>query len=460
MDLSGKNVLILGLGRSGLAAARLVRDRGGVPWLSDAAPVDRLAQAVAECAREGFTCETGGHSDDFVGRADLVVVSPGISAAVPPVARSRERGVPVLGELELASRFVDDPILAVTGTNGKTTVTELVAAVLRHAGKRVALAGNNDTPLSAHVLSGAAADLVVLEVSSYQLETVETLHPAVSAVLNLSPDHLARHGAMEEYGAAKARIMARQGAGDVAVLNADDPQVAAMRPPEGVRTRHFSMNGPVDDGFWWDGRALCNASGPVLETDRLRIPGRHNIANALAALTMVESLGLPLAALCEGVAAFPGVPHRIEYVCTRDGVAYYNDSKSTNVDSLRVALESFDAPVVLIAGGQGKGAPYDSVLPLVRERVRLLIAIGDEAPRLAEAFQGAAEVVEAGTMDRAVALARSRAALGDVVLLSPACASFDAYSGFEERGGHFKACVLASDDSTASGGKEVPCERK
>jgi len=463
VELRGKNVVLAGMGRSAVGAAKLLLARGARPFVSDSNDGPSLDAHRTALDALGVAYECGGHTLRRFEEADLVVLSPGVPPAIAPVAQARARGVPVLGELELAWRFCQSRVLAVTGTNGKTTATELLRAMIAACGRSVALAGNNNTPLSLAVLENPPPEFIVLEVSSYQLENVETFHPWVAAVLNLTPDHLGRHGTMEEYAAMKARIFAPQTRGDAAVVNWDDPRTAAMPVPGGVRRMAFSLTDRIKDGCWADGAIIRHgdeavaalADNPLpskMGTDTSRsktrslvsvpiLPGRHNLANVLAALTMMRAGGFDWEGVLAGLRQFRGVEHRIEHVVTCDGVDYYNDSKSTNVDSLRVALESFDRPVVLIAGGRGKGADYRVLRPLMRRMVKHMVTLGEDAPLLEAAFGDLAPAERAESMVAAVTRARAAASPGDVVLLSPGCASFDMYANFEERGRDFKQCV-------------------
>ena len=441
MELRGKDVVIAGMGRSAVGAAKLLLARGARPFVSDSNAGPTLDAHRSALDALGVAYECGGHTLRRFEEADLVVLSPGVPPAIAPVAQARRRAVPVLGELELAWRFCRSRVLAVTGTNGKTTVTELLRAMVAACGRSVALAGNNDTPLSLAVLENPPPEFIVLEVSSYQLESVETFHPWIATVLNLTPDHLGRHGTMEEYAAMKARIFARQKRGDVAVVNRDDPWTAAMPIPEGVRRMGFSLTDRITDGCWADGTVIRHGDEAVAALADNPLPGRHNLANVLAALTMMRVGGFDWEGVLAGLRQFRGVEHRIEHVLARDGVDYYNDSKSTNVDSLRVALESFDRPVVLIVGGRGKGADYRVLRPLIRRTVKHMITLGEDAQLLEEAFGDLAPAERVESMAAAVARARAAASPGDVVLLSPGCASFDMYANFEERGRDFKQCV-------------------
>ncbi|MBX3176249.1 MAG: UDP-N-acetylmuramoyl-L-alanine--D-glutamate ligase [Candidatus Hydrogenedentes bacterium] len=442
MDLQGVPVTIVGLGRSAAAAAALLRAVGARPFVTDSADTPPQAPWRAELEELGVPFETGGHTDRAWDAAGLVVLSPGVPPSIAPVQALRKRGVPVLGELELASRFARAPLLAVTGTNGKTTVTEMLRHILVEIGYRAALAGNNHTAFSSAVLADPSPDYFVLEVSSYQLETIETFRPYVGAVLNLTPDHLGRHGDLDGYAAAKARLFLNQQPGkDVAVLNGDDPRVRTMAVPEGVRHIHFQLEAVPETGLGWDGAGLV-VDGQSIPM-RCPLPGRHNLENALAALAVLHGAGLSIPDSIRALESFRGVAHRLEFAGSRGGIAFYNDSKSTNVDSLRVALEAFEQPVTLIAGGQGKGSSYTPLAPLVRARVRHLVALGEDGPVLARALSEAAPVTVVRDMAAAVAEAIARTPPGGTVLLSPGCASFDQYANFEERGAHFKALVGA-----------------
>ena len=441
MELAGKKVVLVGLGRSTTAAARLLRREGALPFITESADTARLDPWRAQCLETGVPFEVGGHTMDAFEGACMVVTSPGVPLGADFLAPMRVRGVPIIGELELAARFCRSRIIALTGTNGKTTATELLRAMIAACGRTVDLAGNNDRPLSLVALLNDPPEFVVVEASSYQLETAGAFHPWIAAVLNITPDHLQRHGTMEGYAAVKARIFQRQGPGDIAVVNADDPFTRDMQVPSGVDRIEFSLNreAPVDAWMGGDGYYLRGLR--VAERGDNPLPGRHNAENVLCALAMLAAGGFDHRGLAAGLRAFRGVEHRIEPVLTDNGVDWYNDSKSTNVDSLRVALESFSRPIVLIAGGQAKDSDYRVIRDLFAVHVRHMVAIGDDAPKFAEAYGDLATWERAGSMDDAVAAARRAAAPGDVVLLSPGCASFDWYGNFEERGRDFKRAV-------------------
>lgn len=441
MNLKDTQVTLVGLGRSSLAAARLLQREGARPFITESGNGPRINRWLDQATEHHIPCEIGGHTSEAFAGTDLVLLSPGVPLTAPCLNRPRNAGTPILGELEFACRFCTSRVLAVTGTNGKSTVTTLLESMVRKSGRTVALAGNNDTPLSQVILEATPPEYVVLEVSSYQLETVDQFHPAVSAVLNLTEDHLGRHGSMEGYAATKARIFSRQGAGDAVVLNADDPWTAAMRPPAEVECFHFSLQAKGKGTLFADDQHLYFEDTKIAPLTLNPLPGRHNLANVLAGLAVMKAAGFPWEGPLEGLRTFQGVEHRIEHVLNLDGADYYNDSKSTNEDSLRVALESFDRPILLIAGGRGKGGDYKTLVPLVRQHVKALIMIGEDTPKLEAAFATCVPAFRADSMMDALRRARENAEPGDVVLLSPGCASFDMYDNFEERGHDFKTCA-------------------
>ena len=441
MDLAGKKVVLVGMGRSTTAAARLLRREGALPFITESADTPRLEPWRAQCLEMGVPFEVGGHSMDAFEGAELLVTSPGVPVASDFLAPMFVRGIPVIGELELAARFCRSRIIALTGTNGKTTATELLRAMVAACGHTVDLAGNNDRPLSLVALLDEQPEFVVVEASSYQLETADTFHPWIAAVMNVTPDHLKRHGTMEGYAKAKARIFQRQGNGDIAVVNADDSFTRGMQVPAGVDRIEFSLSRETPGEAWIAGGGFYLRGERIAEIGDNPLPGRHNAENVLCALTMLGVGGFDRDGMAAGLRGFKGVEHRIEHVLAENGVDWYNDSKSTNVDSLRVALESFNRPIVLIAGGQAKDSDYRVLRDLFAVHVKHMVAIGDDAPKFTGAYGDLAPWSRAESMDDAVARARLAAAPGDVVLLSPGCASFDWYGNFEERGRDFKRAV-------------------
>jgi UDP-N-acetylmuramoylalanine--D-glutamate ligase len=447
-SLAGKTVSVVGLAKSGVAAARLLRRLGGRVLASDASPRETLSSEARALEREGCALWTGGHPEAaFVG-ADLVVVSPGVPLELPPLAAARARGVPVIGELELAWRVMEADVIAITGTNGKTTTTALTGELLRTQVRPVLVGGNIGTPLAEHALDFPGDGLVVAETSSFQLDTTDRFRPRVGAILNITPDHLDRHGTFERYVDAKARMFANQTATDCAVLNADDPVTAGLGGRARGRVIWFSRLTTLTHGvFIYDGWIVAKLNGSterICPVSEITLRGQHNVENVLAAAACALWTGMAPSAIRRGIAAFRGVAHRIERVHDDRGVVYYNDSKGTNVDSTIKALQSFTEPIVLIAGGKGKGQDFGPLAEAARGRVRHAVLIGQDRDRIRAAFEPAGIPVEdAESMDEAVRRAREAARVGDVVLLSPACASFDMFRNFEHRGDVFRAVVRA-----------------
>lgn len=449
MDIRGKKVAVVGMGQTAMALVRLLIREGAEPFVTDAAPADKLIDFTQQLDALGVLYECGGHTRTPFEGAAYVIPSPGVSPDLEPIREADHHGVGLMGEMEFAFRYCNPKILAVTGTNGKTTTTELLHALIAQCGRTVALAGNNKLPLSEAVQIDPAPEFIVLEVSSYQLETAWLFHPWIGAVLNLTPDHLERHRSLERYAEIKEKMFSRQQPGEIAVVNADNDYTAQMQAPEGVDFRRFSLTQRVDQGLWVDGEVIKEGDEPIAHVGDNPLPGRHNLENALAALTMARAGGFEWDKVLEGLRAFTPVEHRIETVATIDGVEYVNDSKATNIDSLQVALESFDRPIVLIAGGRGKGADYGVLRPLVKQHLKALVTIGEDAPLIEQAFAGLADAERAETLEKAVQFAAARAVPGDVVLLSPACASFDMFANFEARGQAFKKAVHALQGKTS-----------
>ncbi|MCC6488599.1 MAG: UDP-N-acetylmuramoyl-L-alanine--D-glutamate ligase [Candidatus Hydrogenedentes bacterium] len=441
MDLRNRKVTLVGMGKTTLAAVRLLLREHAEPFVTEKAPRENVLEAAEDLESLGVSYECGGHTDRAFSGAEYVIPSPGVDPRMGPIAEATRNGARILCEMELASRYNRSRVLAVTGTNGKTTTTELLRALVESCGHRVLLAGNNELPFSAAVLADPAPEFIVLEVSSYQAELNQTFRPWLAAVLNVTPDHLARHESMVGYAEAKGRLLALQRESDFAVLNADDPMVEAMAALTKASCRRFSLARRVTQGLWTDGEGIYEGDLQVASSSDTRLKGRHNLANVLSALAMMRAGAFDWGRTLEGLRQFRGVEHRIEFVARINGVDYYNDSKSTNIESLRVALESFDVPVILIAGGRGKGADYRVLNDLVTRRVKRMITLGEDAPLLEQAFESRVCTERAGDLAYAVRRAASIAKPGDIVLLSPACASFDMFTGFEHRGRVFKDCV-------------------
>jgi UDP-N-acetylmuramoylalanine--D-glutamate ligase len=440
MDVSGKKVCIVGMGETSLALVKLLLHHGAQPFVTEFKSHEEVIQSANELDSFGVAYECGGHSNTALTNAKLMIPSPGVSPEISLIQSARNAGIPIMSEIEFASRYCQSKIVAVTGTNGKTTTTELIAHVMRTCGLDVALCGNNETPFSMVVAQKQQPEYVVIEVSSYQLDLVSSFAPNIGVVLNLTNDHLQRHKTMENYAATKARLFAAQKGTDTAILNADDDWVKDMEARLKSRVLKFSQCNPKE--------SVCCIENDLLVEDVIvaqrsysPLPGEHNTENILATLGVMSVLDADCSAMLDGLKSFSGVEHRIEHVAEFDDVVYYNDSKSTNLDSLKVALESFDAPIILIAGGDGKGSDYSLLNTLIEQRVKHLVAIGTDAPIIINSWVECTKTSSANSMLDAVRRAHSQAEAGDVILLSPACASFDMYSNFEERGQEYKACV-------------------
>jgi len=437
--LPGRRPLVAGAARSGVAAARLLARHGAEVRVCDRRGAGELPEPARALAGEGIACDWGRDDAALLDGRDLLVWSPGIPSEHPLAEAARARGIPVVGELELGFLAARAPLVCVTGTNGKSTTTDLAGALLRAAGREVEVCGNIGRAVCEVAESVSDTGLLVVEVSSFQLETVERLKPFVATWLNLTPDHLDRHGSLEAYGALKQRLFERQDEGDYAVRNADDPEVA--RRGGAASPLWFSAAHAVDEGAFHESGDLVLAwrggREPLMARREVRLPGPHNLANVLAALATVLPMEPPPAALREVLASYGGLEHRLEPAGEVNGVRFVNDSKATNTSSLEVALQSFDSPVVLIAGGRDKGQDFAPLAPLVRRHVRHLVLIGEGAAAMERAWAG----VPAGRADslaEAVEVAYRAAGTGGVVLLSPGCASYDMFRDYEDRGRRFK----------------------
>jgi len=445
---AGSTVAVLGLGVSGEAAARLAASNGGVVYASDVSRGPGPTAAAARLAAEGIDTETGGHDMERVLTADLVVVSPGIGPTSEIRRRVSEAGIRTIAEVELGWRDLDSRVIAITGTNGKTTTTGLAAHVLEAGGRRAVAAGNIGLALSEIALLSPQPDWVALELSSFQLADQETVAPDVGVLLNLSPDHLDRYRDVDNYYADKRRLFNSATADSFWVLNADDPACIDLATGVMGERLHFSTRGPVDRGAWTgpDGILKCRLDSEVewMPSSDLRLLGPHNVANALAAGLACTVAGVEPEAIAAGLASFEALPHRLQPIGERDGVLWVNDSKATNVSATAVGLRSFDRPVVLILGGRHKGEPYSSLATDVRERARAVVAYGEAAPRVVSDLRGSVDAltVESG-IDAVVRAAADLAQSGDVVLLSPACSSYDMFPNYRERGRAFEAAFQA-----------------
>jgi UDP-N-acetylmuramoylalanine--D-glutamate ligase len=444
MELKDKRVLVVGLGKSGVASALFLKAHGARVTVSDTKSGDELRNEIPVLLDHGITVETGGHGERTFRGQDLIVVSPGVPVDAPLLVQARSLGEAVIGEIELASQFLPGPIVAITGSNGKTTTTTLTGEILAAAGMPALVGGNIGTPAIALAERAKTDTVIVLEVSSFQLETIQTFRPKVAVVLNVTPDHLDRHRTLEVYLDAKARIFENQRGEDFAVLNADDPICTTMAARTRAQLFWFSRQKEVQQGAWLrDGNILFRNGSQqreVMLVSEIPLKGAHNLENVLAAVCASALMGCAPEKIRQTVMDFKAVEHRLEFVTTIRGVDYYNDSKATNVDATIKALESFPSHIHLILGGKDKGSDYTVLNDLLRQRVKRVYTIGAAATKIESQIKGV-EVVHAETLDNALRKANAVAQPGDVVLLAPACASFDQFKSYEHRGRVFKEIV-------------------
>ena len=455
LDVQGKKVTVVGLARSGAAACRLLVSRGARVTGSDHRRPEGVQTELEDLKRKGVSLELGRHRSGTFLQADLIIVSPGVDPKLPLLQKARSRGVRLWSEVELAFRASEATFVAITGTNGKSTTTTLIGLMVKHAGKKAMVAGNIGTALCDVVPALSREHLVVAEISSFQLETIDTFRPKVGVLLNITPDHLDRHVDLPAYLAAKARIFTNQEFQDVAVLNADDPVTIEAAARGKARQIFFSQRQPVQEGaFLQEGRLCLRLDGKdetICDRAEIRLQGIHNTENALAAVATAGHLGTPPRSMREVLRQFSGLEHRLEPVAEIAGVRYLNDSKGTNVGATVKSLESFPpGRVVLIAGGMDKGADFRPLIPVVKERVKATILIGEAREKLETTLKHVCPIQGAASLDEAVEAAATLATQGDVVLLSPACASFDMFRDFEERGSVFKATVRRLKDRVGS----------
>ncbi len=444
MELKDKRVLVVGLGKSGVASALFLKAHGARVAVSDTKSGDELHNEIPVLLDHGITVETGGHGERTFRGQDLIVVSPGVPVDAAPLLQARSLGESVIGEIELAAQFLPGPIVAITGSNGKTTTTTLTGEILTAGGLSTLVGGNIGTPAISLAEQAKRETVIVLEVSSFQLETIQTFRPKIAVVLNVTPDHLDRHRTLEVYVAAKERIFENQRGDDFAVLNEDDPTCVAMAERTRAQVFWFSRQKEVKQGAWVrDGSILFRderGQREIMEVAEIPLKGAHNLENVLAAVCASALMGCAPEKIRQAVRDFKAVEHRLEYVATIRGVDYYNDSKATNVDATIKALESFPANIHLILGGKDKGSDYSVLNDLLRQRVKRVYTIGAAAAKIESQIQGV-EVVHAETLENALRKANAAAQPGDVVLLAPACASFDQFKSYEHRGKVFKEIV-------------------
>jgi UDP-N-acetylmuramoylalanine--D-glutamate ligase len=444
IELRKMRVLIVGLARTGVATALFCAKHNAIVTATDLRSEGELGDAAAQLQAAGVTLELGGHNEKTLLAQDLIIPSPGVPADAPLLISARSKKITIWSEIELAYRFLEGELIGITGSNGKTTTTTLVHHILSTAGRTAFLAGNVGTPLISFVESMNAGTISVAELSSFQLELISKFRPDIGVFLNLTPDHLDRHGSMEAYAAAKARIFANQTELDAAVLNADDPPTVALAPKK-PQVFWFSRKKPVEQGAYVRGEDIVivhhGKEEFVMKVAEIPLAGAHNVENVLAAVMAARLAEVDAPTIAKAVKNFAGVEHRLEFVREVRGVRYFNDSKATNVDATLKALEAFPGRILVILGGKDKGSDYSVLQKLLREKAILALLIGAAADKIQGQIAGSVAIERAGTIERAVEIASQAAQNGDVVLLAPACASFDQFQNYEHRGRVFKELV-------------------
>jgi UDP-N-acetylmuramoylalanine--D-glutamate ligase len=445
MKLEKQKVAIIGIGKTGRATARFLAGRGARIAVTDEKPVPAWGEALVELKGLSADLIITPYGLEVLTGADLVVPSPGVYPANPILVEALRREIPVLSEIEVAWRFLKTPLVAVTGTNGKTTVTTLIGDMLRTAGKKVFVGGNIGAPLIGYVDGPHDADWAVVEVSSFQLQWASEFHPRIAALLNTTCDHLDYHGSFEAYRRIKERIFARQTPDDLAILNADEDSTATLSGRLSARIERFSSSGALACGMFLEGEKMVRVSLSGEREDfplgMIRIPGRHNVENVMAAIIAARACVCPPSSIIEAVERFRGIAHRIEYAGEKNGVVFYDDSKGTNVGAVMRALESFTDPVILLLGGRDKEGDFATLAPLIRKGVRETVFFGEAREKINGLIGGLVRTTLAATMKEAVTTAYRHASRGDVVLLSPGCASFDEFADYKERGNVFQELV-------------------
>jgi UDP-N-acetylmuramoylalanine--D-glutamate ligase len=440
LDFNGAKAIVIGLAKSGLASIELLASKGAVVTACDAKPLDQLPGAAETLSRLGVPFQL--QSWESMEHADWVVISPGVPEDLDVLERARRKGIRVIGEVELASYYLEGDTIGITGSNGKTTTTAMVGHVLGECGIPAQVGGNIGTvPATAMAATSRPGQWNVLELSSFQLETTRSFRARIGAVLNVTQDHLDRHHTFEGYAAAKARLMETQLPGDFAVLNADDSACVEYASRTRGRAFWFSLTRRPDDGVWLDGAHILLNGLPLLDSREIPLRGRHNIENVMAASAAAHLAGAPLDGIAAAIRTFRAVEHRLEFVRRVRGIDFYNDSKATNVDSALKAIEAFDNPLWVILGGKDKGSDYAPLAKPLAAKARAALLIGAATPLIAASLHGSVPLLECGTMDKAVRTAFEKAAQGDTVVLAPACASFDQFENYEHRGRVFKQLV-------------------
>ncbi|MDD5772882.1 MAG: UDP-N-acetylmuramoyl-L-alanine--D-glutamate ligase [bacterium] len=445
MDLRDKKVTVLGSARTGLDSALFLKKNGAFVFLSEKKPEELWAKTKKKLESEGIITESGGHTDKVLEGTDFVVVSPGIPLNIPILIKAGERNIPVISEIELAYSFCPCPVIAIGGTNGKTTTTTLLGEVFKKNKTPVVVAGNIGTTFISQINNLTPEHLAVLEISSFQLEGIKKFHPEISITLNITPDHLDRYSSMEDYTAAKQRIFLNQEENDYAVLNYDDEIIRSWAKKTKAKVLFFSTKKELPAGTYLEGDNIIfsfkGSKENICSRGDIKLLGEHNISNVLAVITACKIKNVANSIIIKTIKSFRGLAHRIEFVRELGGVKFYNDSKGTTVDSVIKAIESFNEPVILIAGGQDKNLDFTILRDLIQKKVKLIILIGEAKKKIGKALDKTVKIYENDTLEEAVKNAKKMAESGDVVLLSPGCTSFDMFRDYEDRGNKFKKAV-------------------
>jgi UDP-N-acetylmuramoylalanine--D-glutamate ligase len=460
LELEGKRVLVAGLARTGIATALFCAARGARVTATEMRPETEIGEAAAALRARGVRLEFGEPREKTFLEQDLIIPSPGVPSSLPALIAAHKRSVTIWSEIELASRFLKGKLVGITGSNGKTTTTALIAHILEQARFPTILAGNIGVPLISRVHETSDCSVTVAELSSFQLEWISKFRPDISVFLNLTPDHLDRHGSLEIYGKMKARIFENQTERDAAVLNADDPLTPPYAPAL-PRIFWFSRTQRVAAGAYLRGQELVFRSdgvdATILRRDDIGLRGAHNVENVLAAVAAAHLAGAPPESIAASVRSFAGVEHRLEFVDEIHGVSYYNDSKATNVDATRKAIDAFPGRLLVILGGKDKGGDYTALREPLKNKAVAVLLIGAAAEKIARQIEGAVSIERVDTLERAVRFASERARSGDTVLLAPACASFDQFDSYEHRGRVFKQLVAQIKQPSS---RDIPVETK
>ena len=445
--LKGRKALVVGLAKTGISTAKFLMAQGAVVTTTDMLPASKI-KGIDDLQGTGINVETGGHSVKNFLNADLIVLSPGVPPQIEPLKEARRKGIEIISEIELAYNFIKEPIVAIAGTNGKTTTTTLIGKIFEDAGKAAFVGGNIGLPLIEYVLSEQPAEYLIVEVSSFQLEGVRNFRPHVAILLNITEDHLDRYASFQEYAAAKFRLFENMNKGDYAIVNIDDPVIKSHVPnlkSQLINVIPFSSSKALKQGIYYqDGSIVYSVGGneETYPTRDFKLKGIHNIENIMAAIAAVKACAIPMGVILKTIEGFKGLPHRMELIRELNGVSYYNDSKGTNIGALQKSLEGLSSPVILIAGGKDKGGDYTALNDLIKSKIKLLILLGEAKDKIRDAFKGFTDIVMVESLKQAVRTAYNRAENGDVVLLSPACSSFDMFKDYKERGEIFRKEVM------------------